>query len=195
MNSKFEEAKNSLKSIDPHPSLEAVLKDTELDRTRLLVGLKVDENDRPDCSIREDVLITDGTNSVLWRVASLKELFRGVKQPPSMSGEPPPFYMPMFYFIEQHALTFCGAFGDKTDDEFEEVYRQLRRRPDGRAFNELHFFLWQVLAGLLGKRPVSAAEFEAILDRLQRSARTFRMGPVSRNYITTLRQTNASSGV
>ncbi len=37
--------------------------------------------------------------------------------------------------------------------------------------------------------PESAAEFEAVLGRLERSCRTFAMGPTSRNYVATLRIT------
>ena len=52
----------------------------------------------------------------------------------------------------------------------------------------LRFFLWQVAAGLVGLRTESGAEFDAIFGRLARSARTFGIGVVSRNYITVLRQ-------
>jgi len=34
---------------------------------------------------------------------------------------------------------------------------------------------------------MSPAEFEAIIGRLERSCRTFRIGPTSRNYIAALR--------
>ena len=121
-------------------------------------------------------------------VPSGRYLFRGDKPAPAIPNEPPPAYLPLFFFIEQHVLTFCHGLGDKTDGEFEEVYSNLRRRPDGKPASELHFFLWQVAAGLVGRRPVSAAEFEAIFGRLARSASTFRIGLVSRNYITVLRQ-------
>jgi hypothetical protein len=158
-----------------------------LDRTKLTVGLKM-QHDRPDLSAREEVMICDGTKSVIWNVPSLRALFRGDQPAPSIPNEPPPAYMPLFFFIEKHVLTFCDGLGDKTDHEFEEAYSNLRRRPDGRTLSDLHFFLWQVAAGLVGKRPVSAAEFDAIFGRLTRSARTFAMGPVSRNYVTVLRE-------
>jgi hypothetical protein len=41
---------------------------------------------------------------------------------------------------------------------------------------------------VLGTRPLSQAEFEAILSRLERSCRTFAQGPTSRNYIAALRR-------
>jgi hypothetical protein len=49
--------------------------------------------------------------------------------------------------------------------------------------------MWQAAALVLGTYPLSKAEYEAIVSRLERSCRTFRMGPTSRNYMATLRQT------
>jgi len=187
MKSPVEEIEESMKMVDLHPSLEEVVNVNGLDRTKLTVGLKM-QHDRPDLSAREEVMICDGTKSVIWNVPSLRALFRGDQPAPSIPNEPPPAYMPLFFFIEKHVLTFCDGLGDKTDHEFEEAYSNLRRRPDGRTLSDLHFFLWQVAAGLVGKRPVSAAEFDAIFGRLTRSARTFAMGPVSRNYVTVLRE-------
>ena len=176
-----------MKRVDLHPSLEEVVKARGLDRTKLTVAWKRREN-RSDLAGREDVLIDDGTKTAVWKVPSLRALFRGDQPAPPMSNEPPPAYVPMFFFIEKHVLTFCDGLGDKTDGEFEEAYSNLRRRPDGKSANDLHLFLWQVAAGLLGRRPLSAAEFDAIFGRLTRSARTFQTGIVSRNYISVLRQ-------
>ena len=187
MKSPFNEIEESMKVVDLHPSLEEVVNAYGLDRTKLTVGLKM-QDDRPDVSAREEVMICDETKDALWNVRSLRALFRGDKPAPAIPNEPPPAYVPLFFFIEKHVLTFCDGVGNKTDHEFEEAYTNLRRRPDGRTISDLHFFLWQVAAGLVGKRPVSAAEFDAIFGRLARSARTFAMGPVSRNYITIVRE-------
>lgn len=137
---------------------------------------------------REDVVIHDGTKGVVWKLSSLRELFRGAEPAPAIGDTPTPDYLPLFLFIEMHVVTFCDGVRDKTDAEFEEIYSHLRRRPDGKPTSDLHLFLWQVAAGLLGKWPLSAAEFEAIFGRLTQSARTFQIGIVSRNYIAALRQ-------
>jgi hypothetical protein len=187
-----QEAEESMQVVDLIPSLDEVVKAGGLDPKKLSVGLKTNDKDRADVLARDQVLFTDGSKAALWTVPSLRALFRGEKPAPAMPNEPPPEYMPLFYFVERHVVTFCDAFGDKTDGEFEEVFSNLRRRPDGKSPNELHFFLWQVAAGLVGLRPVSAAEFDAIFGRLTKSARTFRMGIVSRNYISVLRQTTSS---
>jgi hypothetical protein len=183
----FNEIEKSMRVVDLHPALEEVVNANRLDRTKLTVGLKM-QDDRPDVSAREEVMICDGTKDALWNVPSLRALFRGDKPAPAIPNEPPPAYVPLFFFIEKHMFTFCDGVGDKTDHEFEEAYSNLRRRPDGRTISDLHFFLWQVAAALVGRRPVSAAEFDAIFGRLARSARTFAMGPVSRNYIRILRE-------
>ncbi|MBI4661660.1 MAG: hypothetical protein HY735_22785 [Verrucomicrobia bacterium] len=187
MKTPLDDIEESMKVVDLHPSLEAVVKANGLDRTHLTVGLKV-QGDRADFSNREEILIYDGKKAGIWAVPSLRALFRGNKLAPTMPDEPPPAYMPLLFFIEKHVLTFCDGLGDKSDGEFEEAYSNLRRRPDGRSLSDLHCFLWQVAAGLLGVRPVSANEFDAIFGRLARSARTFRIGPISRNYITVLRR-------
>jgi len=177
-----------MRVVELHPSLEDALRPSGLDRKKLTVGLKVRDG-KPDVTARDEVWITDGANSVIWKVPSLRALFRGDAPEPELGQEPPPAYLPHFFFIEQHVLTFCDAFGDKTDGEFEDAFSNLRRRPDGKSFSELHFFLWQVAAGLAGLRPVSAAEFEAIFGRLARSASHFGLGPASRNYMWALHTT------
>ncbi|MBM3837684.1 MAG: hypothetical protein FJ398_06925 [Verrucomicrobia bacterium] len=187
MKNPVHEIEESMKLVDLHPTLEEVVSANGLDRKKLTIGLKM-QDDHPDLSAREEVMVCDRTRSALWKVPSLRALFRGERLPPDMRDEPPPAYMPLFFFIELHIVTFCNGCGDKTDGEFEEAYSNLRRRPDGKSLSPLHFFLWQVSAGLLGRRAVSAAEFDAIFGRLTRSARTFRIGAVSRNYITVIRQ-------
>lgn len=177
-----------MRVVELHPSLEEIVQASRLDRKKLTVGLKMVGN-KTDVTAREEVFVTDGVNDAPWRVPSLRALFRGDQPAPAFGDEPPPAYVPHFFFIEQHVLTFCDAFGDKTDGEFEDAYSNLRRRPDGKSFSELHFFLWQVAAGLAGIRPVSAAEFEALFGRLARSASHFRWGEASRNYMWALRST------
>ena len=90
-------------------------------------------------------------------------LYRGSQTPPPDMDHYPEECTPHFFFIENHVLTVCEAIGDRTDQEMEEVYAMLRRRPDGRSLGALHDFLWQVSALLLGTQVLSAAEFEALV--------------------------------
>jgi len=171
------------------PSLQEVVIGEKLDPKHLSVALRLTEDKRLHLPDRHIVLVDDNDKVAEWKVASLRELFRGERVPPKMGDYPAPEYSVLYYFIETHAITFCNGFGDKTDREFDEIYSNLRRRPDGRSLGPLHDFLWQVLALLLGTRIVSQAEFEAVLGRLSRSASTYSMGSVSRNYIHYIRLT------
>jgi hypothetical protein len=75
-------------------------------------------------------------------VPTLRELFRGNRAPPPDMDHYPPEYTPLFYFIETHFLTLCDARGDRTDQEMEEIYFMLRRRPEGRSLGASHDFMW-----------------------------------------------------
>lgn len=142
----------------------------------------------PAAMDRRALSITDGQNYCFWETDSLRALFRGAKQPPVL-GDYPEAYNDSFALFDVHALEISNAFGDRRDAEMLEIYSTLRRRPDGKSLGFVHDYLWQAAALVLGTRPLSQAEFEAILNRLERSCRTFEMGPTSRNYIAALRQT------
>jgi hypothetical protein len=174
-----------------HPSLAEVTRKEDLNPKNLRVGLNVDPKRNPAIPDRTQVLVSDSSKSAVWNVPSVRALFRGDQTPPSFSDGPDDEYMPLFRLVEGHAVAFCDAVGDKTDGEFEEAYSNLRRRPDGKPLNPLHTYLWQAGALLAGTFAISAAEFDAIFGRLARSASTFRMGLVSRNYIDVVRRFEA----
>ena len=99
-----------------------------------------------------------------------------------------------FILFDLHVLEISKFFGDRRDAEMKEVYSRLRRRPDGGSLGFVHDYLWQAAALILGTRPLSQSEFEAIMARLERSCRTFEEGPSSRNYVAALRQTFGQAG-
>lgn len=143
---------------------------------------------------RNLVSISDGTNVWDWEVDSLCSLFRGDRKPPVL-GDYPEAYNDSFVLFDLHALEISNFFGDRRDAEMREIYSRLRRRPDGRSLGFVHDYLWQAAALILGTRPLSQAEFEAIMARLERSCRTFEQGPSSRNYVAALRSTLGQAGV
>lgn len=136
--------------------------------------------------------LNDGEKVWDWKVDSLQGLFRGDGKPPVL-GSHPQAYQDSLLLLELHALELICIFGDRRDAEMLEVYSQLRRRPDGRSLGYVHDYMWQAVALMLGTRPLSQAEFEAILSRLERSCRTFQMGATSRNYAARLRGTLGSA--
>jgi hypothetical protein len=97
--------------------------------------------------------------------------------------------LPAIYAPDSTGVEISKFFGDRRDAEMKEISSLLRRRPDGRSLGFVHDYLWQAAALILGTRPLSQAEFEAIVARLERSCRTFERGPGSRNYVATLRST------
>ena len=140
---------------------------------------------------RRSLYLTTGKAVCLWETDSLRALFRGDRKPPVL-GDYPEAYNDSFSLLDVHALEISKFFGDRRDEEMLEIYSALRRRPDGRSLGFVHDYMWQATAIVLGTRPLSQAEFEAILARLERSCRAFAMGPTSRNYIAALRQTLGS---
>lgn len=140
------------------------------------------------------VPVSDGGEVVYWSVPSLASLFRGDAKPPADMSRYPEAYVPYFYFIEQHVLLLGRTRGDRTDQEMEETFTALRRRPDGRSLGATHDFLWQVAALMLGKYVLSEDRYTAILGRLEQSVRAWALRPVSRFYADYLKRTFAEEG-
>jgi hypothetical protein len=176
------------------PSLRQAVEESSLDLKKLLrVAFPIkDPHQHPKPVVgwkgRHEIGVSDGVNACFWQADSLRALFRGSNQPPVL-GDYPEAYNEVFMLLDIHALEFSRLFGDPRDAEMLEIYSSLRRRPDGKSMGLAHDYLWQAAALVLGTRPLSQAEFEAIMGRLERSCRTFEMSPASRNYITTLRNT------
>lgn len=119
----------------------------------------------------------------------IRELFSGNARPGDLSKGPTPELEPFFLLLEHTVVQFCDADGrDETDQDMERIYSELRRRPDG-AGGRLHAYLRAAARLYMSCRDVSQAEYEAVMNRLVRSARTFSQPPLSRNYLWTLRQT------
>ncbi len=134
---------------------------------------------------RESVPLFLNETVGIWRVPSLRALYRGAKVPPDLGDGPEP-YEDIFTLYDQHLAMFSKSLGPPRDEELAEIFSAIRRRPDGKSTRHLHDFLWQVSALMLGTRELSEAEFAAIVGRQERSCRTFAMGPSSRNFATML---------
>jgi tetratricopeptide (TPR) repeat protein len=187
-NNRFDDFETDLSLADFHPSLRAVVKAEGLDDVNLSVAIQTKENYRITTPDRSLIMISDGEKGAPWRVASLRELFRGNRQPPANLDHEPPPYPDYFELLEFHALMVCNLEGDRTDQEFVEVYSLLRRRPDGKSIGPVHDALWQVSALLLSTFVISQAEFEAICGQLARVARRSQEGVISRHYAAWLHE-------
>jgi hypothetical protein len=178
-----------LTATDLFPTLRTLVESEGLNPERLIVALEVDERRNIRIGDKHSIPVHDGSKMVQWQVPSLQELFRGNRTPPADMDHYPEEYADHFFFIEEHVLTLCEVQGDRTDQEMEEIYSMLRRRPDGRSLGTTHDFLWQVAALLLGTQILSGAEFEALIGALERSTRKWALRPVSRNYVAYLHNT------
>lgn len=180
------------------PSLKEAVKDIKLDCSKILkVAIQTAVSDKktadsatpiPDVSNRSVMFLLSGETAFCWRAESLASLFRGDKVPLAI-GDYPEVYLHEFALLEVHVLELSDLLGEPKDGEMREIYSYLRRRPDGKSLGVIHDFMWRSAAVLLGTHPLSKAEFEAILSRLERSCRTFETHPSSRNYVAALRQT------
>lgn len=176
-------------ALDLVPSLGILVKRFGLNPDKLTVALEADGQGNIRVCDKHSIPVTDGTKMTAWKVPALTELFRGDKLAPKDMDHYPPEYLAHFFFIENHVLTLCRGGKDQTDQEMEEIYAALRRRPDGRSLGAAHDFLWQVAALLLGSHVVGAAEYEALFATLNHSTRKWALRPVSRNYLGYLRKT------
>lgn len=172
-----------------YPSLREAVDTVPLPCKGLIVGMPVNSDKKIVIPDRHDILLVEGGKACRWQVPALRDLFRGERVPPVFGDRPSAEYNCCFYVIEWHMTMICDAEGNRTDQEFNDVYSAMRRRPDGKNLGKLHDFLWQASALLLGMRPTSAAEFEAIMGRLALSTKHFSDGLVSRNYIESIRPT------
>lgn len=131
------------------------------------------------------VLMDNKRRSIRVDLKPLTALFVGNRQPPPMRGEPPVEYFPFFYALEHAAAMACVARGrPEPDAELERVYRHLRRHPDGKNPNPTFGCVQRAAQVYLSLRDISRAEYEAVVDRLSRSARTFDTHVGSTNYFT-----------
>jgi hypothetical protein len=173
------------------PSLAAAIDRAQLDSAHLSVGIPCNEASEIIKDFkRNEIHLYDGKLGAIWEVGSLSELYRGNRQPPADAemNRYPEEYVPLFASVETHVITACNVAGDRTDEEFIAIYTAMRKYPDGKDLGIVHRIVWQSAALALGFQPYSQEETEAAFAQLARSARHWRMGASSRNYLAYLRQ-------
>ncbi len=134
---------------------------------------------------RRWIVLETGSEAFIWQAPELSTLFRGSIVPPSLERYPKA-YVPLFAHIEEQVFYQATELNAGRDDEFREIYSNLRRLPDGKSATALHAGIWQILALTLASTPISQAQFEAVVQRIAQSARSHSMGPSSRNYLAYL---------
>jgi hypothetical protein len=138
--------------------------------------------------IGEEITVQSHGHTVCVRLKSVAALCTGTTRPPDFSAGPTDAYMPFFMLLEHTVVAVCARAGhDEKDAEIERVYRQLRRRPDGKDANPLHGYLQAAARLYLSIHDTSEAEYEAVLGRLARSAGRYADGASSTNYLRLIR--------
>ncbi|PTL83801.1 hypothetical protein [Vitiosangium sp. GDMCC 1.1324] len=155
----------------------------KLDQPEMLrVPVQRDENKKV-MTLRGEVPVMGNEGLVLATLKPISQLWTGSAVPPDLSRTPPPQYQPFFLLLESTAANYCAATGrPETDDEFERLYRQLRRRPDGDDTHPLFSYLQGAARLYMSLRDVSQAEFEAVANRLSQSAKWHSSHVGSTNY-------------
>ena len=148
----------------------------------LRVAIQRDESKRV-MKVQGEVPVMGNEGLILVQLKPISQLWTGSAVPPDLSRTPPPQYQPFFLLMESTAANYCAAQGKpETDDEFERLFRQLRRRPDGTDVHPLFSYLQGAVRLYLSLRDVSQAEFEAVVNRLSQSAKWHSTHVGSTNY-------------
>jgi len=169
------------------PSFQKIVKEKHLNVSKINISIPANKQSEPHIENRYCLYLNDGKHVEEWHIDSLREMFRGEKHPPKNMDHYPEEYCGMFFSIEKNILWASGMINDTTDDEFVRLFNLIKRRPDGRSEGFMHDVIYQSAALMLGLQPLSQAEFEAIFMQLARSAKNWRQGYASRNYIHFLR--------
>ncbi len=157
--------------------------DVTLERYVPHIAVEISQRNAPR-PLGEEVPVLSGHTLVHLPLKSIPELFVGSAQPDDFSDGPTPEYVMFFSVIELTAMEYCTVTGRREPDfEFERLYRHLRRRPAGQDSNPLFSYLQAAARLYMSLREVSQAEFEAVANRLSKSARHMSQGDVSTNYL------------
>jgi len=163
-------------------TLESAGLDTSLATGSAHVHIVVDERGSI-VPLRGQIALVVGEQLVSLTLRPLSESFTGNVEPPSFANGPTPKYLPFFALLERTVIEYCRAARRREyDEELERLYRQLRRRPDGEDKNPLFAYIQAAARVYVSLVDTSRAEFDAVLNRLSRSASHFRTSPMSTNY-------------
>ncbi len=162
--------------------------DASLSSLMVTVSIQRDESNcvkayTPD----EPVLVGNRGIQAQIPLKPITELFTGSAIPPGFSDGPTPDYLFFFLTVEHAALAGSrAASAPEKDLEFNRVFRKLKRRPNDTDGNPIFSLVQAACRLYMSLKDVSRAEFEGVISRLAKSAKTFSSGPSSINYINTV---------
>ena len=129
-------------TIEVHPKLAEVLDDS-WNPEKITLGVPFSDDTKANHKGLENKneinLIGEEQGQIeVWRVNSLRDLFRGDTPALEQTGTYPTEYVPFFYQVESNILIACDHYDIPTDDQFMEIFNTMRRRPDGRSHGAIH---------------------------------------------------------
>jgi hypothetical protein len=156
-------------------------------KSPLVVPTQVDDDERLVALGENEVPFAVGEKVVLLRLKPVTALFTGNVRPPSFLKGPTSEYVTFFATIER-AVTDAASFKRPipSDDEFQRLYRLLKRHPDGRDQNPLFSYMQAAARAYMSLVDVSREEFEAVVSRIALTAKHFSAGPSTTNYFEML---------
>lgn len=166
---------------------DTALAPTSLPRSELIM-LRLDLARGPDGTLAlpagDAVPVRAPDGAVLrLELGPIRPLFRGDRDPGEFVSAPPPEYDPVFALLEINLAAIQQRLGKPLrDDDALKLFSEMRRRPDGKFQSPLYVYFRAALRLLLLARPTSEREYDAVLRRLERSARTFRTDGASTWY-------------
>jgi hypothetical protein len=148
------------------------------------VPVRVESEENPvPVPVDDEVIVTCGEDSEIVRLRKITELFAGNRVPPDLTMGIPDEYALFAATIERAAFDLSAAARRiPRDEEFADLYRRLWKRPDDSGGDLLGSYVRAGARLYMSLRDVSRAEFEAVVKRLAKSARTFAIGYTSTNY-------------
>jgi len=176
--------------FNPVPALSEALAKEGIDSKLAKVCVDVNAAGMIEIKTRESVIVSDKQKSAVVEFPSLASLFRGDAQAPQRfePGKLPEKYMLLFRSIERCVLAVIDFGLHPFDGQFEEIYSQMRRRPDGRSLGLLHDIVWQAAALEMAKREWNQDELAFAFKILSSSAKRHRSSKDARNYIGHLKE-------
>lgn len=146
------------------------------------VPIAVDDHQKV-VGLGDEVPVNAQEKIVMVRPRPVRDLFVGNRQPPTMAGDYLEAFVPFFFMLERAAADYCSVRGQPVYDmEFESLYAELRRRPDGRNPHALFSYLRAASQVYLSLTDTSEDEFNAVVGKLLSSVRTWKGHATSTNY-------------
>jgi hypothetical protein len=162
--------------------------DASLSASLITVRIQRDESNHvKSCAPDAPVLVGNRGIQAHIPLKPITELFTGSAIPQSFRDGPTHDYLFFFLTVEYAAVAFSRAAATPEKDmEFNRIYRKLKRSPDDTDGNPIFSYLQAAFRLYMSLKDVSRAEFDAVITRLAKSAKTFSRGPSSTNYIDTV---------